>query len=235
MRPLKLPRPLLAGFALAVFTTTAFAAPPTPFTATYQVSRDGEAMGEATITLKSLGNGEYEYSNQIQGTSGLAAALGANSSDVTRFRWNNNAPETETYKSEVKAFKVKQRSMQVNWSTKQVSVDDGKGPSTYAAQPGMVDRNTASLALGFALRGGKQEVTLPVGVKQQIEQQQFKVQGTETIKVPAGSFQAARVTRTDSDKHFDAWYVPKQFAVPVKLAQSDGGDLTLQLIHYSSP
>jgi hypothetical protein len=72
-------------------------------------------------------------------------------------------------------------------------------------------------------------------VKQQIEQQQFKVQGTETIKVPAGSFQAVRVARSDSDKHFDAWYAPKQFAVPVKLAQSDGGDLTLQLIHYSSP
>jgi hypothetical protein len=55
------------------------------------------------------------------------------------------------------------------------------------------------------------------------------------VNVPAGSFQAERISRTDSDKHFDAWYVPKQFALPVKLAQSDGGDLTLQLVHYSSP
>ena len=235
MRTLKLPRSLLAGFALAVSATAAFAAPPAPFTATYQVSRDGEAMGEATITLKSLGNGEYEYSNQIHGTSGLAAALGANSSDVTRFRWNNDTPETETYNSKVNALKVKQRVMQVNWDSKQVSVDDGKGASTYAAQPGMVDRNTLSLALGLALRSGKQSVALPVGVKQNVEQQQFKVQGTETVQVPAGSFQAERVARTDSDKHFEAWYVPKHFVLPVKMAQSDGGDLTLQLVHYSSP
>jgi hypothetical protein len=235
MRTLKLPCLLLAGFVLAISTTAAFAAPPTPFTATYQVSRDGEAMGEATITLKSLGNGEYEYSNQIHGTSGLAAALGANSSDVTRFRWNNNTAETETYNSKVNALKIKQRVMQVNWASKQVSVDDGKGPTTYAAEPGMVDHNTLSLALGLALRNGNQSVTLPVGVKQRVEQQQFKVQGTETVKVPAGSFQAERVTRTDSDKHFDAWYVPKQFALPVKMAQSDGGDLTLELVHYSSP
>jgi hypothetical protein len=90
-------------------------------------------------------------------------------------------------------------------------------------------------ALGLALRHGGSSVTLPVGVKQRVEQQQFKVQGTEAIKVPAGSFQAERVTRTDSDKHFDAWYVPKQFPLPVKMAQSDGGDLTMQLIHYSTP
>jgi hypothetical protein len=236
MRTLKFTRSLVASVALAVFTTAALAAaPPTPFTATYQVSRNGEAMGEATITLKSLGHGEYEYSNQIHGTSGLAAMLGANSTDVTRFRWNNDAPETETYNSKVSALKTKQRVMQVNWDTKQVSVDEGKGPTTYGAEPGMVDRNTLSLALGLALRSGNQSVTLPVGVKQRVEQQQFKVQGTEAVKVPAGSFQAERVTRTDSDKHFDAWYVPKQFALPVKMAQSDGGDLTLQLIQYSSP
>jgi hypothetical protein len=206
MRTLKLSRSLTVSFALAVFSSAAFAAtPPTPFTATYQVSRDGEAMGQATITLKSLGNGEYEYSNQIHGTSGLAAMLGANSSDVTRFRWNNNAPETETYSSKVSALKTKQRVMQVNWTTKQVGVDEGKGPTTYAAEPGMVDRNTMSLALGLMLRDGGQTVTLPVGVKQRVEQQQFKVQGTEAVTVPAGSFKAERVTRTDSDKHFDAW------------------------------
>ena len=235
MCTLKLPRTLLAGLALVTFTTAVFAAAPTPFTATYQVFRDGEAMGQATITLKSLGNGEYEYSNQIKGTSGLAAMLGANSSDVTRFRWNNDAPETETYNSKVSALKTKQRVMQVDWNSKQVSVDEGKGPTNYAAAPGMVDRNTMSLALGLALRNGNQSVTLPVGVKQRVEQQQFKVTGTETVKVPAGSFQAERVTRADSDKNFDAWYVPKQFLLPVKLAQSDGGDLTLQLVHYSTP
>ncbi|MBE1158812.1 DUF3108 domain-containing protein [Dyella acidiphila] len=234
MRTLKLPRTLLAGLALAV-SPTLFAATPTPFTATYQVSSQGEEMGTATITLKALGNGEYEYSNQIHGTAGLAAALGANSSDVTRFRWNNNAPETESYRSTVVAFKTKQRSMQVNWNSKQVSVDEGKGSSSYAAQPGMVDRNTLPFALGMALRSGSQNVSLPVGVRQRVEQQQFKVQGAEAVQVPAGSFHAERITRTDSDSHFDAWYVPKQFVVPVKLAQSDGGNLTLQLVHYSSP
>jgi hypothetical protein len=234
MRIHNLTRSLLTGLALAA-STAALAAQPTPFTATYAVTSQGQPMGEATITLKSLGNGQYEYSNQIQGTSGLAAALGASSSDVTRFRWNGDTPETESYASKVVAFKTKQRSMQVNWNTKQVSVNEGKGATSYAAVPGMVDRNTLSYALGLALRGGNQSVSLPVGVKQHVEQQQFKVQGSESVKVPAGSFQAERVTRTDSDKHFDAWYVPNKYPLPVKLAQSDGGDLTLELVRFREP
>jgi hypothetical protein len=234
MRPLKLPQILIASVALAVFTTTAFAAPPQPFTASYQVLRDGETLGQATITLKSLGNNEYEYSNQMKGTAGLAAMLGINSSSVTRFRWNNNAPETETYTNKVTGFKPKQRTMQVNWTSNQVSVNDNKGAMNYAATPGMVDGNTMPLALGLALASGHQSITLPVGVRQQVERQQYKVQGAEAVQVPAGNFQAARVTRTDSDKHFDAWYV-KQYPLPVKLMQTEGGDMTLQLTHFSSP
>jgi hypothetical protein len=91
------------------------------------------------------------------------------------------------------------------------------------------------LAIGLALRNGNQSMTMPVGVKQQIEQQQYKVQGTESVQVPAGNFHAERVSRAYSDKRYEAWYVPKQYVVPVKLAQSDGGDLTLQLVRYSSP
>ena len=91
------------------------------------------------------------------------------------------------------------------------------------------------LALGLALRGGARSVTLPVGVKQRVEQQNYAVKATESVTVPAGEFKAERVMRTDADKPFDAWYVPQKFPLPVKLAQGDGGNLTLQLMSYSSP
>ena len=145
-------RMFAAGLLLALSTTAALAATPTPFTATYQVSQGGQVMGEAVVTLKSVGNGLWEYSNQTHGTSGLAAALGANSTETTRFRWNNNAPETVSYDYHMDAaIKSKQRHMEVNWTSNQVSVDEGKGPMTYPSVPGMVDRNTAPLAIGLAL------------------------------------------------------------------------------------
>jgi len=235
MATLTCPRKFLAGLALALSASAAFAATtPTPFTATYQVLQGDQVIGEATISLKSTALG-WEYSNQTRGTGGLAAALGASSSEITRFRWNNNAPETVAYDYRMNAsIKSKQRTTRVDWNSKQVSVDDGKGAETYAAAPGMVDRNTAPYAIGLALHDGKQAVTLPVAVKRNVENQQFKVAGNDDVKVPAGSFKAQRVERTDKDQSFSAWYVPQKYLVPVKLTQSDGGNLTLQLVSYQA-
>lgn len=229
-------RPLLAALVLAGATSVAWgASAPTPFTATYQVLRDGDAIGEATITLTAAGDGQFDYRNQTRGTSGLAAMLGASSDETTRFRWRNDAPETQTYDySMVAAIKHKHRHLEVDWSGKQVTVDEGKGPIRYPSAPGMVDRNTMPLALGLALRAGVHSVTLPVGVKQRVEQQTYTVKATESVTVPAGKFQAERVVRTDADKPFDAWYVPQKFPLPVKLAQGDDGNLTLQLMSYSA-
>jgi hypothetical protein len=227
--------PFAAGLVLAFSTTAAFAATPAPFTATYQVSQGGQVIGEAVVTLKSTGDGQWEYSNQTHGTGGIAAALGANSNETTRFRWTNNAPETVSYDYRMDAaIKSKQRRTEVNWNTNQVTVDEGKGPMTYASVPGMVDRNLAPLAIGLALRAGKQAVSLPVAVKRNVETQQFKVAGKDSVKVPAGSFQTERVERSDNDKAFSAWYAPQKYPVPVKLAESDGGGLELQLLSFKN-
>lgn len=236
MRIPTLSRKLAAGLALALSSAAAFAAaPPSAFTAKYQVLQGGEVIGEATISLKPVGSGEFEYSNQTKGTSGLAAMLGANTDETTRFRWDHDAPETISYEYRMQAaVKNKQRHLTVDPVSHQVSVDEGKGVTRYASVPGMVDRNTMPFALGLALRDGQQSVTLPVGVKQRVEQQQFRVKDTEAVQVPAGSFQAERIERTDADKPFDAWYVPQKFPLPVKLAQGDGGNLTLLLVSYSA-
>ncbi len=98
----------------------------------------------------------------------------------------------------------------------------------------MVERNTLALALGLALRDGQQKVTLPVAVRQEVQTQHFTVSGTETIKVPAGSFQAERIDRTDADRGFSAWYAPDRYPLPVKLSQHDGGDMVMELVSYQA-
>ncbi|WP_053096176.1 DUF3108 domain-containing protein [Frateuria defendens] len=230
-------RSFAAGLALAFTTATAVAATaPAPFTAQYQVLQDGQAIGEATVSLKPLGDGNWEYSNATRGTAGLAAALGASSSETTRLRWNGGAPETVSYDYRMNAaIRSKQRHVTVDWNARQVTVDEGKGPTRYPTAPGLVDRNSAPLAVGLALGAGRQEVSLPVAVRKNVENQHFKVAATESVQVPAGRFQAERVERTDSDRAFSAWYVPRQYPVPVKLTQQDGGNLELQLVSYRSP
>lgn len=233
MKILPRPRLLAAGLVLAMFAGTAFAADaPQPFTAHYQVLQGDQKIGEATVTLKAVGNGQWTLENASKGTGGIAAMLGASSDETTRFRWTQGRPETLSYDYQMQAaIKSKQRHLNVDQNSHQVSVDEGKGTRHYAGSAGMVDRNTVPYAIGLALRAGKQQVTLPVAVRQKVEQQQYEVTGKAQVKVPAGSFNADKVQRSD-DPSFNAWYVPGKYLLPVKLTQHDGGNLTLELVSY---
>jgi hypothetical protein len=226
----------LLGLSLLLGTAAAGATPPGAFTATYNVSQGGEPMGEATVSLRAAGNGEWIYSKDVKGTGGLAAMLGASVTESSRLRWQGDVPEAISYDYQLQAaIKNKQRHLSVDWATKQVTVDEGKGKQTYPASPGMVERNTMSLALGLALRDGQQQVALPVAVRQEVQTQRFQVAGRETITVPAGRFDAIRVDRTDAARDFSAWYAPDRYPLPVKLAQHDGGDMVLELVSYRQP
>ncbi|WP_426702363.1 DUF3108 domain-containing protein [Rhodanobacter sp. Col0626] len=223
----------LFGLGLLLGTQAALAATPGAFTATYNVSQGGEPMGVATVSLRAADHGEWVYRKDVKGTGGLAAMLGASTSENSRFRWKGDVPEAVSYDYQLQAaIKNKQRHMAVDWAKQQVSVDEGKGPQTYPSRAGMVERNTLALALGLALREGKQQVALPVAVRQEVQTQNFKVTGKETVKVPAGSFHAERIDRTDADRGFSAWYAPDRYPLPVKLSQHDGGDLTMELVSY---
>ena len=228
---------LRAGLAMALALPAAAvsaASVPQSFTATYHVLQGGQPLGDATLTLKPAGNGQYEYTDRIVGTAGLAAALGTSTSETSRFAWVGKVPQAISYKyAMASAFKPKRRELAVQGGT--VQVDDNGRRHSYAAQAGMVERNTLPLALGIALRGGAQSATFPVGGRQAVETQTFKVAGSEKVSVPAGSFDAVRVDRTDQNRDFNAWYVPAKYPVPVKIAQKDGGDLTLELVSYSQP
>ncbi|KZC16196.1 hypothetical protein RHOFW510R12_32390 [Rhodanobacter sp. FW510-R12] len=229
-------RPLLApllGLGLLLGARAIPAATPTAFTATYDVSQGGQPMGVATVTLRAAGNGEWIYSKDVKGTGGLAALLGANVTESSRFRWKGDVPEAIGYDYQLQAaVKQKQRHLAVDWPKNRVTVDEGKGPQSYPARPGMVERNTLALALGLALRDGRRQITLPVAVRQEVQAQHFEVTGKETVKVPAGSFAAQRVDRTDADRGFSAWYAPGRYPLPVKLSQHDGGDMVMELVRY---
>ncbi|WP_108470980.1 DUF3108 domain-containing protein [Rhodanobacter thiooxydans] len=223
----------LLGLGLLLGARTAPATTPGALTATYNVSQGGQPMGVATVTLRAAGNGEWIYGKDTKGTGGLAALLGASVTESSRFRWKGDVPEAISYDYRMQtAVKQKQRHLVVDWPKNRVTVDEGKGPQSYPASPGMVERNTLALALGLALRDGKQQVALPVAVRQEVQLQHFKVTGRETVKVPAGSFDAERIDRTDADRGFSAWYAPDRYPLPVKLSQHDGGDLTMELVSY---
>lgn len=228
---------LLIAPALLAASGLAAAAAPKAFTATYEVLRGGSAIGRSTLTLRADGPATWTYASNMEGTSGLAALLGADVRETSRFRWKDGRPEALSYDYKLDAaIKSKQRHLRVDWKADRVDVDDGrKGTFRYAPKPGLVERHSLPLALAWALQDGKRTIALPVAVQDRVQTQRFEVTGDETVKVPAGTFHALRVDRTDDNKSFSAWFAPDRFPVPVKLAQSDGGDITMLLKSFKRP
>lgn len=221
----------LAIAAIALLPLAAAAAgTPQAFTATYQVLRHGASIGTSTLTLRADGDGTWTYASRLRGTSGLAGLLGASVDETSRLRWRDQRPETMSYDYRMHtALKNRQRQVRVYWKRGQVQVRDGDREYSYATSAGMVERHSMPLALGYALADGQRKVTLPVAVKDRVQVQRYAVTGSNPVTVPAGHFDALRVIRTDDDRNFSAWYVPDRYPVPVKLAQRDGGDVTMLL------
>ncbi|MBN8735472.1 MAG: DUF3108 domain-containing protein [Xanthomonadales bacterium] len=221
--------------ALAVFCTGAIAAtPPLPaFTAHYRVLQNGSPIGEATLTLAPGANGTWTFTTESKGTAGLASLLAAGTREVSTFRWVGDAPQGISYDYTMQsALKQKRRSVRFDWSSHTVEVNDN-GAFRFATRPGAVERHTVPIALAAGLAAGKTTFTLPVAVRDRIETQHFSAQGNQNVGVPAGSFDATRVSRTDGGDGFEAWFAPAKLPAPVKIDQRGKNDFSLELESWS--
>lgn len=226
---------LLAAAALAVFGTAAAAAPPVPaFTAHYRVLQNGSPIGEATLTLAPGANDTWTFTTASKGTAGIASLLAASTREVSTFKWVGDSPQGIGYDYTMKsALKQKHRSVRFDWASHSIDVDDN-GSFHFATQPGAVERHTVPLALAAGLSAGKTSFTLPVAVRDRIEMQHYAAQGKQNVSVPAGSFDATRVSRSDGGDSFEAWFAPAKVPAPVKIDQRGKNAFSLELESWSA-
>jgi hypothetical protein len=226
---------LLAAITLAVFCMDAIAAPPVPgFTAHYRVLQDGSPIGEATLTLAPGANDTWTFTTASKGTAGLASLLSASTREVSTFKWVGDSPQGISYDYTMNsALKQQHRSVHFDWSSHTVDVEDN-GHFHFGTQPGAVERHTIPLALAAGLANGKTRFTLPVAVRDRIEMQHYAAQGKQNVSVPAGSFDATRVSRTDGGDAFEAWFAPAKVPAPVKIDQRGKNAFSLELESWSA-
>ena len=218
-----LPALLLAPLSIPLAASATTAAAPTPFSAQYRVLRDGDAIGTATLSLARDGTG-YVFSNVTKGNAGLAALLGLDVSESSRFDWRSGAPLDLDYRYRMRsAFKTITRGARFDWSAGRITVDNGKSQTQYDAAPGTVDRNLTVLLLAQRVAAGARgAVVVPVAMNDHISQQHYAIAATPvTVRVPAGRYQAYAVQRSDADNGLRAWYAPPLLA-PVRMEQRDG-------------
>ncbi|MCK9367770.1 MAG: DUF3108 domain-containing protein [Metallibacterium scheffleri] len=215
---------LLLALVLPPWAVAAQAAAPMPFSAQYRVLRDGDAIGQATLSLSEARNGEYVFSNVTRGSAGLAALLGLDVSESSRFRWRGDAAQDLGYAYHMQsAFKSITRSTAFDWSNGRITLRDGHAQQHYAAVPGTVDRNLAVLVLALHVAAGARgTVVVPVAMPDRVSRQHYAIATMPVaLHVPAGDYQAYAVQRSDADNGLRAWFAPPMLA-PVRMEQRDG-------------
>lgn len=225
-----------AAAALLIGAQVAAAAePPVPaFTAEYQLLRDGSPIGTATLTLSRESGNEWTFTTVSKGTAGLASLLGAGTRETSVFRWVGDRPQCESYDYTLStALKQQHRSVHCDWSRNVVEVDD-KGRHSFPTEPGVVERHTVPLALAAELVAGKTEFSLPVAVRDRVEVQHYTAHGEQAVTVPAGTFDATRVSRGGGGEGFEAWFAPAKLPVPVKIDQTGKNGFSLELESWSA-
>ncbi|TAM98809.1 MAG: DUF3108 domain-containing protein [Rhodanobacteraceae bacterium] len=227
------------GFLLALASAAtggvAIAAPPVPaFTAHYRVLQNGSPIGKATLTLAPGAGNAWAFTTQSQGTAGLASLLAASTREVSTFTWVGDLPQGNSYNyTMTSALKQKQRSVRFDWANHTIDVNDN-GSFRFPTQPGALERHTIPLALAAGLAAGKTSFTLPVAVRDRIEMQRYAAQGKQDVSVPAGSFDATPVARTDGGEGILAWFAPGKLPVPIKIDQRGKNDFSLELESWSA-
>lgn len=204
-----------------------------PFTADYSANFMG-MQADGKMTLERTGQDQWEYRME-------AAGMGARLVQSTTFedqggQWRPlTSQDIQAGESGLAAMLVKNETVTAtyDWDSNQARWsgdvdDDERGP--VALRPGDMDGMLINLAVVRDLAAGKPlRYRLVEGGR--AREQQFEVDGTETITVEGEQREATRVVRTSGRREITAWIVD-DLPVPARILQKRNGrnhiDLQLQ-------
>lgn len=233
MRPMPLRCALLLAFATALPLA---AAPVAPFSATYEVRRNGDLLGEATLRLADSG-GQWQLTTQTRGTHGLARAAGVRIDESSRFRYVDGRPETLEYRYVQKtSFNSRERGAVIDAAAGRIALRNRDNRHEVPYVPGVLDRQLVTLALMQAVAAGQRGMqTLQVADRHEVEAQRWEIGGAEPVPMGAASEQGLRIERRrdpGEGRHTVLWLDQDQGHLPLRIEQreDDGERVEMRLV-----
>ncbi|MBB5014600.1 DUF3108 domain-containing protein [Rehaibacterium terrae] len=217
----------------ALAAGSAEASPLRGYTAEYEVLRNGSAIGRAQVRLQPLSGDRWELHSLTRGTAGLAALVGIEIDERSQFRWQDGRPETLAYRyRQSGAIRTRERRVDVDPAAGRVISTDRDREYRFDLQPGTLDRQAVTLAIGRDLAAGKRDgLEYRVVDRDDYELQRYRVTGDETVQVPAGAIRAVRVERVRETpgRSTTTWMDPAREYLPVRMVQREPKGETIEM------
>lgn len=216
---------------------------PRPFSARYELLRDGEAVGEASIALAVVSEDRLRLQTRTRGTRGIAGIAGAELNEESEFHWAAGVPELDSYRYEQQvAWSSKQRSLDADRARGRITGTDRDREFTLEWVPGVIDRHTVVLAMAADLAARERtasagsalsdQLRYRVADKGRIEWHTYRIAGRERIDTPAGAYDAQRVERVREKpgRTTTSWLARDEGTwIPVRIVQREPEGETIEL------
>ena len=223
--------------ALMLAPIAAIAALPPAYTATYEVRRNGDPLGTATVVFKQLPNGRYELTSSTVGSEGLAAIAGVAVNERSIIRVTDGQPETVAYNYRQKlAWKTRERSMQVDAAAGRITSTDKDKRYSPPYQAGVLDRNAINVALMADVAAGKSgDLQYLIPSRDEVETQVYRSGKSERLDTRLGPQRTIRVDRireTSNGRSTTLWLGQDRNYVPLRMLQTepDGGTIEMRVL-----
>ncbi len=225
------------GFALALLLSPLAAAQsllPAPYSAGYEVRRNGDTMGTATVVFRALPNGRYELRSHTVGSQGLAAIAGVDLDERSILRVVDGLPETVAYSyRQQMAWKQRARDISVDARAGRITSTDKDKSFSPPYKPGVLDRNAITIALMADLAAGKTgDLEYLVPSKDELETWTYRSSGQESIQTALGKQRVVRVERireSGNGRTTTLWLAADRGYVPVRMLQTEPDGSTIEM------
>ncbi|HTA64445.1 MAG TPA: DUF3108 domain-containing protein [Xanthomonadaceae bacterium] len=196
-----------------------------PYVANYEMRRSGDALGDATFSLRQTPTG-WEFDQATRGTHGMAALASADAKEQSELTVAKGVLQLSSYHYRLSTLVTsKENSIVVDPAGNRIVIRDKKHEHDFPMQPGVLDQNSVTLAIAQDLANGKRgTLSYPVATRNNVEVQRFQVGKEETVQVPAGAVRTVVVTRlrdTPNGRVTAYWFGLDNGFVPARIVQNE--------------
>jgi Protein of unknown function (DUF3108) len=219
-------RPLLAaavwllGCVLAVPALRAASLP--SFDATFQIMSGGLRLGTNEVSLSVEGNGDYRFESHTWPSSWISWLLKEDLRELSRGILDRAEIRPLFYQYQRSGRRsTRNAELTFDWQNSTVvnNVADSKWEMSIPA--GTLDKLSTQLGIMLELQNGATEKTFAVADGGKLKQYAFQVIGTETVELPAGRFEAVKLSRlgVSAEQLTYIWCAPDLHYLPVRILQ----------------
>ena len=218
-------------YLLLSASALAHAAPPARIEIAYEMTRNGVPMAEALEQLEH-GSGRYQLT-ETWAAKGMYALMGT-IKRTSRGDMTATGSRPREFRDERTGREPARASF--DWEAKTLTMQYKDAPRTEPLPPNAQDRLSFLLALSF-LPGKSESMTFAIFDGRGQSRHEYRVNGRERVKTPAGEFDTVIVMRETEKESSRLWLARELGNLPVRLlvVQKDGTRLEQVAIRISRP